>query len=232
MLNEFLEFEPSSPSIIIGNLSQSVFFVHSVDLYEGDESAVDKERFMLDTGAQVTVVSSRIASRLRLDPDYPYFEVEIQGVTGDTIMAPGFFIDSLEIPAFGEWLIFTNIPVILLDVSSPEGGTVDGIIGMNLFTEFNFVLRGGGLFLQDDPTLEFEHIYRIIADIAPEGGDGVVNFLDLAVFVEAWLATAGMPPSPNWNPKCDMAPLSNPDGSVDFLDFAVLALHWLEGTEP
>jgi len=64
---------------------------------------------------------------------------------------------------------------------------------------------------------------------AATGGDGVVNFLDLAVFVEAWLATAGMPPSPNWNPKCDMAPLSNPDGSVDFLDFAPFAQHWLEG---
>ncbi len=229
---ELLEFEPVSPSIIIGNLSQSIFFVHSVDLYENDESAIDKDRFMFDTGAQVTVVGSRIASRLRLDPDYPSFEVEIQGVTGDTIMAPGFYIDSLEIPAIGEWLIFTDVPVILLDVFSPEGGTVDGIIGMNLFIEFNFVLRGGGLFLQDDPTLEFEHIYRIIADIAPEGGDGAVNFLDLAVFVEAWLATAGMPPSPNWNPKCDMAPLSNPDGSVDFLDFAVLAGHWLESTEP
>ena len=102
IINEFLEFEPASPSTIIGNLSQSIFFVHSVDLYENDESAVDKDRFMLDTGAQVTVVGSRIATRLRLDPDYPELLVEIQGLTGDTIMAPGFYIDSLEIPAFGE----------------------------------------------------------------------------------------------------------------------------------
>lgn len=181
---------------------------------------------MIDTGAQVTVVGSRVASRLRLDPDWPEFEVPIQGVSGDTIMAPGFYIDSIEIPAFGEWLIFTNVPVVLLDVASPEGGTIDGIIGMNLFIDFNFVLRGGGLFLQDDPTLEFEPIFRIIADIAPEGGDGMVDFLDLAVFSEAWLATAGMPPSANWNPKCDMAPQPTPDGKVDVLDFAVLAEHW------
>lgn len=223
--------EPASPSTIIGNLSQSVFFVHSVDLYEGDESAAEKERFMLDTGAQVTVVGSRIATRLRLDPDYPEFEVEIEGLTGDTIMAPGFHIDSLEIPAFGEWLIFTNIPVILLDVSSPEGGTVDGIIGMNLFTEFNFVLHGGGLFLQDDPNLAFEPIYRIAGDVAPEGGDGIVDFLDLAEFVQAWLSTGTtIPPSPNWNPICDIAPLSAPDEKIDFLDFAVLAQHWRENT--
>lgn len=230
---ETLEFEPSSPSVIVGNLSQSIFFVHSVDFYEGDESAIDKDRFMFDTGAQITVVGSRIAARLRLDQDYPDFEVEIQGITGDIIIAPGFYIDSLEIPALGEWLICTNVPVVLLDVYSPEGGTIDGIIGMNLFTKFNFVLRGGGLFLEDDPTLEYEPIYRIIADIAPEGGDGVVDFLDLEAFAQAWLATSTPPPpSPNWNPECDMAPVSNPDGKVDFLDFAVLAEHWLESVEP
>lgn len=186
---------------------------------------------MFDTGAQVSTVGSRIATRLRLDPDWPEFEVEIEGVTGDTVTAPGFYIDSVEIPAFGEWLICTNVPVVLLDVFSPEGGTVDGIIGMNLFTEFNLVFRGGGLFLQNEPTLEFESIYRIVADIVPEGGDGKVDFSDLAVFAEAWLATgAPPPPSPNWNPKCDMAPVSSPDGKVDFLDFAVFAGHWFEGT--
>jgi hypothetical protein len=50
------ELPPASPSVIIGNLSQSTFFVPSVDLYEGSKSAIDKDRFMLDTGAQVTVV--------------------------------------------------------------------------------------------------------------------------------------------------------------------------------
>jgi predicted aspartyl protease len=222
-------FSPISPSIIMGaglQPLQSVFFVHSVDLYEGDKSAIDKDRFMFDTGAQVTVIGSRIVARLGLDPADPNFEVPIQGVTGDTIMVPGFYIDVLEIPAIGEWLSFTKVPVIFLDVPSPEGGTLDGIIGMNLFVELNFVLRGGGMFLQDDPRIEFGPIpYHIIADIAPRGGDGVVDFLDLAVFVDAWPATKE-PRSPNWNPKCDMAPISNPDGVVDFRDFAVLAGYW------
>lgn len=221
-------FSPASPSVIIGNLSQSIFFVHSVDLTDGNNSAIDKDRFMFDTGAQITVVGSRIAARLALVPAEPEFEVEIYGVSGDTIIAPGFYIDSLQIPAIGEWLRFTNVPVILLDVFSPEGGTVDGIIGMNLFVDFNFVFRGGGLFLQDDPTVEFEPI-AIIADIAPGDGDGIVDFLDLAAFVEAWLATSN-PPSANWNPKCDMAPYPTPDGKVNLLDFAVLADYWLEST--
>jgi predicted aspartyl protease len=223
------EFFPISPSVIMGNLSQSIFFVHSVDLYEGNKSAIDKNRFMLDTGAQVTVVGSRVAARLGLKPADPDFEVEIQGVTGDTIIAPGFYIDSIEIPALGEWLTFTNIPVILLDVASPEGGTVDGVIGMNLFVELNFILRGGGLFGQDDPSIEFEPIPYLIADIAPQGGDGKVDFLDLAELVSHWLETSI---SPNWNPQCDMAPQPIPDEKVDFLDFAMLAEHWFEGVEP
>jgi hypothetical protein len=222
------ELIPISPSVIVGNLSQSIFFVHSVDLYEGSKSAIDKDRFMLDTGAQVSVVGSRVAARLGLNPADPNFEVEIQGVTGETIIAPGFYIDSIDIPALGEWLSFTDIPVILLDVASPEGGTVDGIIGMNLFVDLNFVLRGGGLFGQDDPSIEFKPI-PIIGDIAPEGGDGKVNFLDLKELVSHWLETSS---SPNWNPQCDLAPLSSPDDIVNLLDFAVLAEHWLEGVEP
>jgi len=216
-----LEFVPASPSIIVGNLSQSVYFVHSVDLTEGEEMAYDRDRFMFDTGAQVTVIGSRVAARLALNPDSNDFTVVIKGVTGDSVIAPGFYIDSLEIPALGEWLSFTNVPVVLFDVSSPEGGTVDGIIGMNLFVDLNFLLRGGGLFLQDDPTIEYIPI--IIGDIAPGGGDGVVDSLDLGEFASHWLETSI---SPNWNPECDMAPQPTPDEKADFLDFAVLAEHW------
>jgi predicted aspartyl protease len=153
-----MDFPPAGPSTIIGNSSQSLFFIHSVDLYQGSKSALDKNRFMLDTGAQVTVVGSRMAARLQLNPATPEFEVEIEGVTGDVIMAPGFYIDTLEIPALGQWFRATNVPVVLLDIASPEGGTLDGIIGMNLFVDFNLILRGGGLFLEDDPRLELQRV--------------------------------------------------------------------------
>ena len=224
--NEDLELFPGSPSVIVGNLSQSLFFVHSVDLYDGSNEAIDKDRFMLDTGAQVTVVGSRIAARLGLNPDANEFQVEIEGVTGDSIMAPGFYIDELQIPALGQWLSFTDIPVILLDIASPEGGTLDGIIGMNLFEGFNLVLKGGGIFLEDDPALEFEAItYNPIVDIAPGNGDGNVDLLDLAAIVDAWLATTL---SGNWNPKCDMFTKQSLDGMVNFHDFTVFTQHWNE----
>jgi len=219
-------FQPGIPSIIVGNLYQSLFFVGSVDLRHGAHSAIDKERFMFDTGAQITVISTGIGSRLGLNPADADFEVEVQDVTGEITIEPGFYIDSLEIPALGDWLSFTNIPVVLLDVGSPEGGFVDGIIGMNLFTRFNLVLHGGGLLGQDPPSLEFELIY-IAADIAPADGDGVVNSLDLAAFAEAWLATTE---STNWNPNADMAPAATKDGLVNLLDFAVFAEYWSGST--
>jgi len=218
-------FQPGSPSII-GSLLQSLFFVNSVDLRQGTNSAIDRNRFMLDTGAQITVVGTNVGSRLALNPNNPDFEVEVQDVTGYISIEPGFYIDSLEIPVLGEWLRFTNVPVVLLDIGSPEGGFLDGIIGMNLFTEFNLVLRGGGLIGQDPPSLEFERIpARLIADIAPEEGDGVVDILDFVTLAEAWLAT---PASPNWNPKANLAPRFTQDSIIDFLDFAVLAEHWLD----
>jgi hypothetical protein len=220
-----LVFQPGTPSTIIGNLAQSLFFVSSVDLQIGVRSAIDKDRFMLDTGAQITVIGSDIGARLGLNPANPDFEVDIQDVTGEISIEPGFVIDSLEISALGDWITFTNVPVVMLDVTSPEGGYLDGIIGMNLFTEFNLVLRGGGLFGQDPAYLEFERIPAHLAgDITPGTGDGMVDFLDLAVIAEAWLAT---PTSSNWNIKANLAPQFSPDSIIDFLDFAVFAENWL-----
>lgn len=215
---------PGTPSIITGVGSQSLFFVPSVDLYEGSNMAYDRDRFMWDSGAQVTVIGNRVASRLALDPYDPDFWVEIQGVTGAITFEPGFYIDSIDIPATGQWLSFTNVPVVLIEIASPEGGTLDGIIGMNLFIEYNFVLKGGGMFLQDDPAIYFEHKDHIIADVSPSSGDGAVNSLDVLAMGRSWLTSPG---DQQWNPRCDIAP-SPPDGIINYADFAVISNHWLE----
>lgn len=223
-----LEMLPSSPSVIIGNSSQSLFFVHAVDLYDDDEMAFDKSRFMIDTGAQVTVIGKRIAARLGIDVNDPEFIVDIEGVSGEVSEIGGYYIDEIEIPALGEWVTFTNVPVILLDIASPEGGTLDGIIGMNLFNEYNMVLRGGGMFLQDDPSLELELITTppatLAGDIAPDPVDGVVDAMDMQVFMQAWLTSSG---DSNFNYLCDIAPESISDGKVDLQDMALMATNWL-----
>ena len=222
---------PMSPSMMTSFLpSQSLFFASSVDVTDEGKSAIDKDGFMLDTGAQVSVISEAIAARLGLNAVDAEYEVEIIGVTGDSIMAPVFVIDSLEITAVPEWLSFKNVPVVLLDVASPEGGTLDGIIGMNLFTNFNLVLRGGGLPDYGGHSLDFEPITpRPLGDIAPGIGDGIVDLRDIAALANSWLAT---PESLQWNSAADIAPVGAPDGKIDFLDFAVMAENWLATTTP
>ena len=225
-----LTFTPTTPSIIVGNSYQSLFFVHSVDLTEGTHSATDKSRFMFDTGAQITVIGSRVAARLGLKPSRRDFEVEIEGVTGETSTAPGFYLDSLTIPTIGEWLEYTNVPVVMLDIASPEGGTLDGIIGTNLFTEYNLILRGGGLFLQEDPVLEFRRIGQasLAGDIAPPpDGDGKIDTLDFNAYSRLWLTTTQ---SPDWNLAADIAPAGSPDGIINIADLLRLAENWLNGT--
>jgi len=220
---------PLYPSTIWGMLSsQSLYFLPWVNVADGNESINNLEDFMFDTGAQITVISEVVAAGLRLDPCYPDFEVEIQDVTGQTTIEPGFYLDSLEIPATGQWLEYTNVPVVTLNVESPEGGFLDGIIGMNLFVDLNFVFKGGGMSGQGYyPKLQFEPVCRIPGDIGGDCCQCTVDYNDLCVFAESWLATAE-PKTDNWNPNADLAPQPVPDKKIDFLDFAVLALHWLQ----
>ncbi len=222
---------PFSPSVLTGFLPmQGLFFISSVDLTHAGRTSLDKNGFIFDTGSSYTLISEAIGARLGLNPNTPEFELEILIATGEIITAPGYYIDSLEVIATPEWLSFTNVPVVLLDAPSPEGGILDGIIGTNLFVDFNFVFRGGGLPGQDLPRIEFERLpERIVADIAPGAGDGVVDLLDLAAFAAVWLTNSE---SFNWNPRADMAPQTRPDGRVDLLDLAVFAEYWLSTTAP
>jgi predicted aspartyl protease len=215
-----LEMVPMIPSVIMGDSMQSLFFFPEVDLAEPNHSANKEDEFMFDTGAQVTVISSTLTARLNLNPAQPDFLVEIIDVTGTSTNVPGFYLDSIDIPAIGQWLSFTNVPVIMMDIASVEGGFLDGIIGMNLFNEYNLVFNGGGMDLQTPPYIEFEPIpYHIPADIAPTGGDGKVDSLDLADFAKAYLA---IPTSLNWNSKADMVS----DAIINSDDFAILGKYW------
>jgi hypothetical protein len=57
-------------------------------------------------------------------------------------------------------------------------------------------------------------------DIAPEGGDGIIDSNDMMVLINEWM---------HYNPVCaDFAPIGEPDGIVNALDFAVFANNWLQ----
>lgn len=216
--------EPTTPSVVFGSgldVPQSLFFATRTDLAHGSRTSQQKH-FMFDTGAQITVISEALAAELELLQSAPNFYVEIVDVTGASTIADGYYIDLLEITATPAWLSFTNTPVVVLDVDSPEGGILDGIIGMNLFVGTDFYIRGGGLNGQDEPYIMFDFLPTgLIGDIAPASGDGTVDTLDLATFGQAWLAN---PLLPNWNTQADMVS----DAIINFRDFAILAQNWLQ----
>jgi len=213
---------PQMPTTVWGFLpTQSLFFTSRTDLTHGIRTSQQK-KFMFDTGAEVTVISEAQAAELELNPQEPDFEVEIMGIAGDFIVVPGFYIDRLEISATPQWLTYTNVPVIMVDIGSPEGGVMDGIVGMNLFMDMDFYIRGGGLAGQDQPYIKFQFLPPGLAgDIAPSAGNGKVDIFDLATLANAWLAT---PLSPDWNSQADMFS----DAIINFKDYAILAGNWLQ----
>lgn len=196
---------PKIPSVILGATAQSLFFAGSVNLGDSAYTAPGKTKFMVDTGAQVSVISGMVAAQLALNPATPDFTVEIQGVDGTTTEVPGFYVDTLDIPALGQWLSYTNVPVVMLDIASPEGGVLDGILGMNLFLRYNLVFRGGGLPEQPQPRLEFEPLPSINADF---DDDTDVDMDDFA-YLQRCLSGEDVPQT---DPACQNARL---DGDAD-----------------
>ena len=190
--------EPTTPSVVFGSMfdvPQSLFFATRTDLAHGPRTS-SQNSFMFDTGAQITVISESLAAELELFQNDPNFYVEIFDATGASTIVEGYYVDLLEITATPAWLSFTHAPVIVLDVTSPEGGILDGILGMNLFADMDFYIRGGGLPGQGQPYVKFAFLPpHLPGDIAPTGGDGKVDILDLAALANAWLAN---PLSPNW----------------------------------
>jgi hypothetical protein len=78
---------------------------------------------------------------------------------------------------------------------------------------------------------------EIPADVWPEGGDGIVNFLDWAVFANQWQITVDFDGLADFADQwlktganyyiADIAP-DGGDGIVNMLDFAVFANDWLQ----
>ena len=136
-VNDDLDFFPGSPSAI---LSGSLFFTaSSMTFHQGVNTTSGK--MVVDTGAQATLISEIAAAELDLDLQNPDFEIEVQGLA-ETIIAPGFYVDSASIPAGGGAVSWTNVPVVVLNVASPEGGTLFGIFGSNLTAKRDIVFNG------------------------------------------------------------------------------------------
>ena len=81
---------------------------------------------------------------------------------------------------------------------------------------------------------------KLSMDIVPNGGDGIVNFLDWASFASGWQNTTDMYDLAAFTDQwlqlgaynADIDPEPAGDDIVNFLDFAIFANNWLIGTTP
>ncbi len=211
----FGTMEPVAPTTAVTSLVPLVnaggSYFTQAQVTENGLSPPTAPEMMLDTGAQVSVIGLGPGGWLGLNPSNPDFTVDIEGVGGVLEDVPGFFIDELTIPAIGGLLQYTQVPMILLDIDSVEGGKLDGILGMNLFTDRNLVLHGD----MDSPKLEISDPLGF--DICDLDVDGDVDTVDYDTFEAAFTGAGGSA----INAYADF----DGDGDVDLIDFATLQLH-------
>jgi hypothetical protein len=170
-------------------------------------------RVLLDTGAQSSIMSSNVAARLNL-PLEPDFTVQICGI-GGVNEAPGYFVDYVRINALGGALEYGHVPFVVVDMESPEGGPLDGVLGMNFFWNRNVVLEptvGGAGFLHVSDPVPYAYIDLNL--------DDVVDVADFAIFAASWHTT---PADPAWNPLCDFYT----DEVIDARDLEAFTESWL-----
>jgi hypothetical protein len=119
-------------------------FFTEIELREGPAGGnnfPEEIRVLVDTGAQSSIISRAVAAELNL-PLEPDFTVDVCGIGGATT-APGYYIDYVRISALGGALEYAQAPFVVIDLQSPEGGSLDGILGMNFFYDRNVILEPG-----------------------------------------------------------------------------------------
>jgi hypothetical protein len=93
-----------------------------------------------------------------------------------------------------------------------------------------------GVDMRDFAVLAAQWREILSANVAPDGGDGIVNFLDWAVFADGWQSTTDIYDLAvfvdQWlSSYCaDIAP-DGGDGVVNMRDLRILAENWLEGIQ-
>ncbi|HSV15443.1 MAG TPA: aspartyl protease family protein, partial [Tepidisphaeraceae bacterium] len=103
------------------------------------------QSFLLDTGAQLSVISNDTASQVGIfnaSPANADFTVDVQGVGGITTV-PGYYLDSLNLTTQGGVITWKHVPVLVVDLPNPDGSStpLPGLLGTNLFSDRDLVLN-------------------------------------------------------------------------------------------
>ncbi|HVT27276.1 MAG TPA: retropepsin-like aspartic protease [Lacipirellulaceae bacterium] len=135
---------PTAPTVMFNGSLQpaAAYFVNTSVTNKG--ITLSGKPFLLDTGADISVVSEINAVNLGFDPtlDTPDFTENILGSGGTLDKVPGFYVDQLQIPAVGGTITLTHVPFIVLDFPNPAhvGNVAEGLIGMNALAGRNIVI--------------------------------------------------------------------------------------------
>jgi hypothetical protein len=110
----------------------------------------------------------------------------------------------------GGALEYGQAPFVVLDLASPEGGSLDGILGMNFFYDRNVILEPGlttSAFLQVSAPLD--------VSFADNDVDFDVDMTDAEFFLNCMTPTQ----QDAVRPECRHFDTDD-DGDVDLIDFA------------
>jgi Aspartyl protease len=182
-------------------------------------------QFIVDTGAQISIISSATAQLLGIDPETDAIdELEVGGIGGSVVM-PIVAVDSLALATQqGVQLGWTDLQVGVLDIAPG----IDGIFGMDLLTsgwldalfggpdgfvsQVHFDFRDaanlqGAMLLDLNPSL---NVLKYEGDV---NGDGLIDIFDINLVSSNW-GNAGGPGD------------ANGDGIVNIFDINVVSADW------
>jgi len=221
IFGEMVPLTPTLLSLSGMSIPTGAYFYTELGVLHGEVgplNPIQTMRVILDTGAQGSIISSNMAAKLNL-PLEPDFTAEVCGIGGLTQVS-GYYIDYVRINAMGGAMEFARVPFIVVDMESPEGGSLDGILGMNFFWNRNLVLEptvGGAGFLHVSDPVPYAYI-----DL---NYDDVVDVADFAIFASAWHTT---PADPAWNTACDFFA----DEVINSRDLQAFADAWVTVLQP
>jgi acetyltransferase-like isoleucine patch superfamily enzyme len=207
---------PTALSLAAGLIPTGGGFFSTILVREGEEGGdnpAQPMRVLVDTGAQSSIMSRRMAANLSfpLDPD---FTVDVCGVGGLVEGVAGYYVDYVKINAWGGALQFSKAPFVVLDLLSPEGGILDGILGMNFFWNRNVIF---------EPALGSSGFFHVSDAVPFAYGDFDVDLdVDAADAADFTSCVSG-PALGALQPICDHID-SDDDGDVDLDDFRWLQL--------
>ena len=205
-------FLPTLLSLFAGTIPTGGLFFTTIVALEGPPTPLNPARPMrvlVDLGAQSSVISRAMAGALSL-PLPPDFTVDVCGVGGLVTDVPSYYVDFVAINSLGGPLLFAEAPFVVLDLPSPEGGVLDGILGMNFFWNRNLIF---------EPALGASAFLHISHPIPVAYGDNDVDFDVDLTDAKIILECMSGPGAQTISPECDHLDRDQ-DGDIDVWDVA------------